>query len=88
MTKIIPGDQVKWITRKIFLVWYVDLSGICGYFKLHHRLQVFLNFNVLTDGKLTQEDIEINYEENYVRVATPALDVYPPTHMILTQIRT
>ena len=35
---------------------------------------MFLNFNVLTDGKVTQEDIEINYEQNYVRVATPALD--------------
>ena len=50
---------------------------------------MFLNFNVLTDGKLTHEDIEINYEQNYVRVATPALDGAQSMVMIhdYTQVR-
>ena len=31
-----------------------------------------MHFDVNVDGEITEENIEMNYEENYVRVTTPA----------------
>ena len=31
-----------------------------------------VHFDVNADGEMTEENIEMNYEENYVRVTTPA----------------
>ena len=32
-----------------------------------------MHFDVNADGEMTEENIEMNYEENYVRITTPAM---------------
>ena len=41
-----------------------------------------MNFNVMDDGVLMQQDVGLNYEGNYMQIDTPAMDGKTPATII------
>ena len=77
-------------SKLTFMFSHLYMSAIYGifiiiafsFYNCHHYFQLRMHVGVRDDGIMTDEDVELNYEQNYVRVITPGRSGISPVVMI------